>query len=61
MAGPQDPVGERDSAYQSSPKMDGFPWDCMNTVTHRCRYAFQAMDPVCGTMGLLSMAEFSSF
>src|SRR5437016_3489440 len=45
------------SAYHSSPNTDGLPKFSMNTVTHRWRNAFQAMEPLCGFTGFPSAAE----
>src|SRR6185503_12709706 len=54
---PQGPSGASASAYQSSPNADGLPKFSMKTVTQRFRYAFQAIEPVCGFTGLPSPAE----
>ena len=57
MAGPHGPVGALASAYQSSPKAEGFPEASMNTVTHRLRKAFQAIEPLCGFTRLPPLVE----
>src|SRR5262249_17949887 len=40
-----------------SPKSDGLPRDCMNTVTQCLRHGFQAIEPLCGFTDVPSVAE----